>query len=114
MSGASGRNSLPPAPREREESIRQGMRALLERGPAGTREISRVLRIPEKTVAGHLEHLRRSLSCAGSTLLVTPARCLDCGFVFSKRDRFTAPGRCPLCRSESIEPPLFEVRTPGR
>ncbi|WP_425514114.1 hypothetical protein [Geobacter grbiciae] len=40
-----------------------------------------------------------------------PLQCRACGFVFAKRDRFTPPGRCPVCCNEGIFAPLFSVRT---
>jgi predicted Zn-ribbon and HTH transcriptional regulator len=43
------------------------------------------------------------------SLITEPARCLDCGFVFKKRTRFTTPGRCPVCRSEAIAPPAYGI-----
>jgi len=41
---------------------------------------------------------------------MTPAECRSCGFVFSKRDRLTPPGKCPICRCETIFEPLFAIR----
>jgi len=63
--------------------------------------------IPEKEVYAHLEHVQRSLK---KDLAITPARCKKCGFVFRKRDRLTKPGRCPVCKGQSIEEPMFSVR----
>jgi hypothetical protein len=40
---------------------------------------------------------------------VTPAECRKCGFVFQKREKLKKPGKCPICRSESIEEPLFGI-----
>jgi hypothetical protein len=43
--------------------------------------------------------------------MVIPAACKKCNFVFRKRDRLKKPGRCPLCHGESIDDPLFHIRT---
>jgi predicted Zn-ribbon and HTH transcriptional regulator len=75
-------------------------------GPRSAREISQALHVTEKEVYDHLEHIRRS----GRHLAVTPAVCRGCGYVFSKRDRLTPPGKCPLCRHEAIAEPLFGLR----
>ncbi|MFA6221204.1 MAG: serine O-acetyltransferase EpsC [Desulfomonilaceae bacterium] len=54
----------------------------------------------------HLPHIEKSLH-TGRSVIGDPARCLDCGFIFKKRDRHTTPGRCPVCRSEAIQPPVY-------
>jgi transcriptional regulator len=73
------------------------------------RDISRILGITEKEVYEHLPHVERSAG-PGVNLIIDPARCLKCGFVFIKRKRFTSPGRCPVCRSESISQPVYGMR----
>jgi hypothetical protein len=75
-------------------------------------DISRLLGIREKEVYEHLPHVERSLR-TGTTLISRPARCLDCGFVFKKRKRFTTPSRCPICRSESISAPVYAIKEPA-
>ena len=57
----------------------------------------------------HLEHLRKTLRGAGRRLILIPAVCRECGFVFRKRDRIRGPGHCPLCRGESIADPSFRL-----
>lgn len=99
-----------PVPAERVETLRQAMRALLAGPPLSLKDISGELRISEKDVVGHLEHLERSLPRQGFALAVEPAECGRCGFVFSKRERLKKPGRCPVCRGEQIHEPLFSVR----
>ena len=81
------------------------MAELLARQPMSARDLAEELGLREKEVVEHLEHLRRS----HVALAVTPAACRECGFVFRKRERLGRPTRCPLCRSEQIEEPLFEV-----
>lgn len=96
-------------PRERGETVRQALRAALERDDWTARDLSAEVSVREREVIAHLEHLARSLPREGAALVVEPARCLACGFAFRKRDRLAAPGRCPKCRSERIEPPRFHV-----
>ncbi len=98
-----------PVPRERSETARQRILGLLSERPRSAKEISAGVRIPEKEVLGHLDHLRKSLHREGRRVDVTPAECLGCGFVFRKRERFGRPGRCPVCRGESVTEPLFSV-----
>lgn len=98
-----------PRPAESHATLRTALREALRAGPLTARELSARVRIPEKQVAGHLEHLGRSLRAAGERLHVEPARCLDCGFVFRKRDRLTRPSRCPVCRGERLDAPRFAI-----
>jgi len=100
----------PAIPRIAQETIRRAISELIGEQTFSALDISAEVRIPEKEVYGHLEHIRRSIHSSGALLQVTPAECLKCGFVFSKRDRLTPPSRCPLCRHEAILAPLFAIR----
>ena len=73
------------------------------------RDLSRSIGIPERDVAGHLEHLARSLRRTGERLVLEPATCLQCGFVFTRPTRYTRPGHCPKCRSTRTTLPAFHV-----
>ena len=73
-------------------------------------ELANALDIPEREVEAHLPHVVRSLDRTPRvTFLIEPSVCEHCGFQFRTRTRFTRPGRCPTCRSESITPPRFEI-----
>ena len=102
----------PRPPAEALDTVRRLIITELEAGPLSARDISGLAGIPEKEVAGHLEHIRQSLHRAGGRLIVQPAECTACGFVFDKRERLTRPSRCPVCRSESIHAPLFSLSRP--
>jgi transcriptional regulator len=92
-----------------KQTLRQGMIALLKVEECGMRDISQALHISEKEVADHLIHIRRSLSAGHPSLLIHPAECLACGFVFKERRRFSRPGRCPRCRQTRISMPRFSI-----
>ena len=90
-------------------TIRQTIISLLQGQDLSAREISQIVGIREKEVYDHLTHIARSAAVKGK-LIVQPASCRHCGFIFKKRDRLTAPGKCFLCRSEAISPPRFAIR----
>ncbi|MFO7839915.1 MAG: transcriptional regulator [Desulfosalsimonadaceae bacterium] len=90
-------------------TVRKNIIALLQKRELTALEISGEVGVPEKDVAEHLVYIRRSLCRQGMALHVSPARCLACGYRFQKRNRLTKPGRCPRCRGEQIERPLFAV-----
>ncbi|MCW5893271.1 MAG: transcriptional regulator [bacterium] len=93
----------------RTQTLRQALLALLRQGPRTTFDLSRLARLREKDVATHLEHVARSLRHADERLVVTPAVCRGCGFVFRDRRRLTRPSGCPRCRAETVEAPRFHV-----
>ncbi|UFS69052.1 ArsR family transcriptional regulator [Geomonas sp. RF6] len=102
------RGALPFVPAGRGETLRREMVSLLrEDEPQSAREISQRLGIRESEVLTHLEHVRLAFR---NSLVVSPASCMKCGFVFSKRDRLKGPGRCPVCRDEHIAEPRFSLR----
>jgi len=94
-----------PPPPERHATPRQALLAAHDHTPRSARELSARAGLAEKVVYLHLEHLQHS----HPELLAEAAHCLACGFRFEKRTRLNKPGRCPLCKSSRIAPPLFSV-----
>jgi transcriptional regulator len=90
-------------------TFRQTIISLLQGQDLSAREISQIVGIREKEVYDHLTHIARSAAVKGK-LIVQPASCRRCGFIFKKRNRLTPPGKCFLCRSEAISPPRFAIR----
>ena len=91
------------------ETIRRQMIELLTEAEHGAKALSQRLRIREKEVYEHLAHIKHSAAAHSKKLIVTPARCLECSYVFESRNRFTSPGRCPRCRGEHIEDPGYRI-----
>jgi predicted Zn-ribbon and HTH transcriptional regulator len=90
-------------------TIRQQMIDLLSQEACGVRDLSRLLGISEKEVYIHLPHIHRTVTSSGRRFHITPAVCLSCGYVFSKRSRFTRPSRCVRCKNERISEPLYQI-----
>jgi predicted Zn-ribbon and HTH transcriptional regulator len=72
-------------------------------------ELSRAVGIREKEVALHLNHIERSVSAKGNTLVIRPFQCLSCEYEFKERKRYTRPGRCPKCKGTHVENPVFRI-----
>lgn len=92
-------------------TTRQEIMALLSERNYGAKNISKIIRISEKEVYDHLQHIGRSLKSQKMRLKITPALCLECGFRFEGRNRFTSPGKCPNCRGEHIQDPEYGIES---
>jgi hypothetical protein len=98
-----------PAPAERSQTPRQAIRRLLSTGPHTARDLALALRLRERDVVEHLEHLARSLRRGPQRLVVDPPACLACGYRFPGRRRLSAPSACPECRATRLDPPVFRL-----
>ena len=99
----------PQVPAERVHTTRQAIMDALSRDSLSVKGLSAIAGIPEKDVYSHLEHIERTLQASGHRLVITPARCRKCGFVFRKRQRYAKPGKCPVCKGSTIEEPRFRI-----
>ena len=88
---------------------RKGLITLLQDSPMGLAEIARLMDITQKDVEDDIQHLIKSLKHSEYRLIITPAQCRKCGFIFHK-DKLHKPGKCPQCHGTWISEPLFEVR----
>jgi len=61
-----------------------------------------------KVLEEDLRHIERSVRAAGQRLIVRPARCEACDFLF-KSTALHPPGRCPSCRDRRIIGPWFRI-----
>jgi predicted Zn-ribbon and HTH transcriptional regulator len=91
------------------KTLRKQIMMLLSENEMSAREISSAVGIGEKEVYDHLSHISRSIKSQGKKLVIRPAECMGCGYVFEKRKRFTRPGRCPICKSEHIKHPSYRI-----
>jgi predicted Zn-ribbon and HTH transcriptional regulator len=86
------------------------MISLLCKQEMSARELSQAIGIREKEVYTHLSHIERSVAARKKNFMIIPSRCMNCGFVFKNRKRFTRPGRCPHCKSEYILNPMYQIK----
>ncbi len=100
----------PFIPAEKHETLRQSIIHFLENQTLSAKDISAHVGISEKEVCEHLEHIQKTINYKFKTLDIIPAECNKCGFLFKKRERLKKPGKCPICRGESIAEPLFTIK----
>ncbi|MBC8316770.1 MAG: transcriptional regulator [Desulfobulbaceae bacterium] len=91
------------------QTVRKQIVSLLSEEDLTAMDISHLVRIPEKDVAGHLSHIHRSLGSTGKKLIIEPYSCMSCGYQFKKRDRFDRPGRCPQCKGSHIRLASYRI-----
>ncbi|MDO5674443.1 MAG: transcriptional regulator [bacterium] len=94
---------------ESEQTLRGQLRTVLGQGWHTLRELSQLVRVSEKDLISHLEHLRRANRAGEESFEVDAPLCLHCGFHFIARTRLQAPGRCPKCRSTRISKARYRI-----
>jgi len=100
----------PFIPAGRQDTVRREIIAAIDGRALSAREISGMVSIPEKAVYDHISHIQRTFDKKDQRVVITPAECKKCGFVFKKREKLKKPGKCPICRAETIQEPLFLIR----
>ncbi len=75
-------------------AFRRDLVEALSAQPRSVSSLARELGLGRRDVEDDLRHAIRSAQAAGHRVVVEPARCKQCGFVFGT-DRLAKPGRCP-------------------
>ena len=87
---------------------RKALIDLLLNNPMTLYEIAKPLGLRPKEVEDDLRHLQKTLKHEAYRLVVHPACCQKCGFVFGT-EHLHKPGKCPECKGTWIEEPTFEI-----
>jgi predicted Zn-ribbon and HTH transcriptional regulator len=93
-------------------AFRRHLLELVSAEPRTASSLARELGLDRRDMEDDLRYMIRSARAAGHEVVVEPARCKSCGFVF-EQDRLSKPGRCPACRESRIYEPLISVAKPG-
>lgn len=89
-------------------AFRKQLLDVLAAEPRTASSLARELGLHRRDVEDDLRHLVRSARAAGHRVIVEPARCKSCGFVFGE-DKLSKPGKCPQCRSTWLFEPLLRI-----
>ncbi len=89
-------------------AFRRHLMELLSGEPKSVSWLARELGMTRGDVEHDLGHLLRSAQAAGHTILVVPARCKSCDFVFSE-EKLSKPGKCPACRGTRLYEPMLQI-----
>lgn len=106
------REEKEPVPRG--DTIRHQITELLATGTFSAKDLSAEVKVAEKEVYDHLDHIRRSMVRGPRKFVITPPECRKCGFTFTRLERLRKPGKCPACRGEAIREPLFMIENRER
>jgi predicted Zn-ribbon and HTH transcriptional regulator len=82
-------------------AFRKDLLTMLSAQPRSVSSLARELGLSRGDIEDHLRHLIRSARAAGHRVVIEPARCKACGFVFGE-DKLSKPSRCPECRQSRI------------
>src|SRR5262245_56926112 len=106
--GNDDRNPPPAAAMTR----RQRLADTLDMEPRSVEALAAELRMEPRDVEADLRSLEKSLRRDGKRIVVEPARCRRCKFVFEDRSsrRYTTPSKCPECLATQIEPALLRIK----
>ena len=80
---------------------RRNLLQLLTIQPRSVSSLARELGLKRQDVEDDLRHALRSTRAAGHHVIVEPARCRSCGFVFGE-EKLLKPGKCPACRGTRL------------
>lgn len=89
-------------------AFRKQLLDVLAAEPRTASSLARELGLHRRDVEDDLRHLVRSARAAGHRVIVEPARCRSCGFVFGE-EKLSKPGKCPQCRSTWLFEPLLRI-----
>ncbi|HDL07450.1 MAG TPA: ArsR family transcriptional regulator [Desulfobacteraceae bacterium] len=91
------------------QTIRRQIISLLSEDEMSVREISKTLAVQEKDIYEHLVHIARTVSVQKKKLITRPFQCLQCGYIFKERQRFTRPSRCPKCKKSHLQMARYRI-----
>ncbi|MFW6217041.1 MAG: hypothetical protein ACOC3Y_04375 [Desulfohalobiaceae bacterium] len=96
-------------PASQDSTLRQKIVHVLQEAgrPLTSRELSQSLGLGAKELLGHVHHIQKSQNKFQGKIEILPAECKKCGFDFSKRQKYSRPSKCPICKSQYLEPPAF-------
>jgi transcriptional regulator len=82
-------------------TFRKNLLQLLSAQPRSVSSIAREMGLKRADVEDDLRHMIRSARAAGHVVVIEPARCKNCGFVFGE-EKLSKPGKCPDCKGSRI------------
>jgi hypothetical protein len=89
-------------------AFRKHLLEILSAEPRTASSLARELGLGRRELEDDLRHMIRSARAAGHDVIVEPARCRACGYIFGE-EKLAKPSRCPACKSTWLFEPLVHV-----
>ena len=86
---------------------REEIEEILLKEERSAHQLANMFQTELKEILEDLTHI--GLSVKPKKIVVTQARCKKCGFLFKERSRIKKPSKCPRCRGEWVQAPLFGI-----
>jgi len=84
---------------------RKDIEDILSQNRISLQEIANIFGVELKEILEDVEHIKKSRK-----LVMFPAQCKKCGFVFRERSKIKTPSKCPRCKHERIQASLFTIK----
>lgn len=81
---------------------------ILSKNNISLQDIANIYRVELKEILEDVDHIKKSIK--PKKLVMTPAQCRNCGFIFKERSKIKTPSKCPRCRHERIKACLFTIK----
>jgi predicted Zn-ribbon and HTH transcriptional regulator len=88
---------------------RQEIMEILRKEPLTVEDLSIMLGVHVKRIFDDMPHIEKSIR-PKEKLVITPAQCRNCNFIFKDRRKIRTPSRCPKCKGVHIEAALFQIQ----
>ena len=85
---------------------------MLTAHPRSVSSIAREMGLGRAEVEDHLRHAIHTARAGGHQVLVEPAKCRQCGFIFGE-DKLSKPSKCPECRGSRLYEAQISINTIG-
>lgn len=87
---------------------RKDIEDILSKNRISLQEIANMFRVELKEILEDIEHIKKSIR--PKKLVMFPAQCRNCGFIFKERTKIKTPSKCPRCKHERIQASLFTIK----
>jgi predicted Zn-ribbon and HTH transcriptional regulator len=92
-------------------TFRKDLLAQLTVQPRSVSAIARELGLSRGDVEEELRHIIRTAKAAAYHVVIRPAQCRACGFIFGP-EKLRKPGKCPACRSTRVYEAQLQIEPP--
>ncbi|MFW9928904.1 MAG: transcriptional regulator [Candidatus Thorarchaeota archaeon] len=91
---------------------REDITEYIYENPSSIKQLADFFGVTQKDIEIDLEHIQKTIKRNSTKrLLVKPAECKECLYVFKNRNKIKDPHKCPSCHNERISKQLFKIES---